>query len=1051
MPRFFYIFLIIILNFYSGITANDNTNANSVFNVNSEKALIPDINDGYGVAFRDINNDNIPDIYLVCFRGLNRLLINSGKGKSFHDATIISGLGGNLMPQKINNLELGSAVADFDNDNDPDIIIAGWGKSTNYYRNEGNLKFGVQSRRLDLDFPLDFNTAIAGDINNDGDLDIFLTDEHNTNRLLLNEGNAVFEDITIISGVEYKGVSQGAGFCDIDNDGDQDLYVANWFDRDIFYKNVGNSKFIAAQLDIEVCVNKINTNAVSFADLDNDGDFDFLVTNRQGRNYLYLNNTQAGDSIWYFKEISRETNLIDSSVSYGSVIADFNNDGWQDIFITNIGPNQFYINKGNCTFKKVHEDSFSINSQTKGYSTGAAYADYDQDGDLDLFIANKDTFCSLYTNGTNNNSFIKFWIHGISTNRDAIGTRVEIYKNGKIGNKNFLLGTRGISGGSGYLSTNEMVVHFGLDTIKSVDARFIFPSGEVVEKTKLLSGKLYEIDEFSPLLTITIVFFQNLRHITLRPFFVNQLILVLLFIAITIIFIRLGLNRYQWNPTTATIYMAGFFLLALIVFASMKELDLRQILVVIDSLTVLFMMVFIVYSERIRKLNLSRKKYRTVLIDLSNKLFEIHNIDDIINTVADNIFNFPQFDNCGLFIFDNKKKEITNFACRGFEPETERMNLIFRDNKFFKLLGEKNYLKIENHKDIGKIYSLLHANIVFSIRHNNSLYGMLCLGSNNAKFVLSKDDLVLFNSFTNQLAISLENIEFISQSNEMVMKLTEAKVKEKYLLKLEKSNSELDLKNKELHKLYNELKHTQSQLIHSEKMTSLGQLVAGISHELNNPIGFIYSNSNQLNKYINQIEKYMQSPDQFKNINDILPEIKNLVDDTVSGSRIIKELIENLKRFSHLDQAKLQKVDLHEGIESSLKILKSQFRNRIKIHKNYLAKDWVECNPGQINQVFLNILSNAAQAIKNKGNIWIETKRETDYFVIEIKDDGLGMPENILSKIFDPFFTTKDVGEGTGLGLSISYSIINNHGGTISVESKINTGTILKIQIPILK
>ena len=162
-------------------------------------------------------------------------------------------------------------------------------------------------------------------------------------------------------------------------------------------------------------------------------------------------------------------------------------------------------------------------------------------------------------------------------------------------------------------------------------------------------------------------------------------------------------------------------------------------------------------------------------------------------------------------------------------------------------------------------------------------------------------------------------------------------------------------------------------------------------------------------------------------------------------------MVDNLRRFSHLDQAKLQKVDLHEGIESSLKILRTQFKNRIKVHKKYKTKYWVECNPGQINQVFLNILSNAAQAIKSTGNIWIETKQENDYFVVEIKDDGIGMPENILSKIFDPFFTTKEIGEGTGLGLSISYSILKNHGGTIEVNSKINEGTVFRIKLPLKK
>jgi len=159
-------------------------------------------------------------------------------------------------------------------------------------------------------------------------------------------------------------------------------------------------------------------------------------------------------------------------------------------------------------------------------------------------------------------------------------------------------------------------------------------------------------------------------------------------------------------------------------------------------------------------------------------------------------------------------------------------------------------------------------------------------------------------------------------------------------------------------------------------------------------------------------------------------------------------LVDNLRQFSHLDQAKSKKVNLHEGIDSSLKILNSQIKNRINVYKNYKAKSLVECNPGQMNQVFLNLLANAAQSIENEGNIWIDTKEKNDYFILVIKDDGRGINIENLSKIFDPFFTTKEVGEGTGLGLSISYSIIKNHEGTIRVTSKINEGSAFKVELP---
>jgi signal transduction histidine kinase len=305
-------------------------------------------------------------------------------------------------------------------------------------------------------------------------------------------------------------------------------------------------------------------------------------------------------------------------------------------------------------------------------------------------------------------------------------------------------------------------------------------------------------------------------------------------------------------------------------------------------------------------------------------------------------------------------------------------------------------------------------------------------------------------SIGNQMAIAIENNEYIKRSTEMVKKLTEAEVRERYLRELEEANAVLDSKNRDLQKLYDELKNTQAQLIHSEKMASLGQLVAGISHELNNPIGFIYANIKQLKTYTDKIEEFTKNLSDRNNnqIPSILPDIKNLIEDTIHGSQMVKELVDNLRRFSHLDQAEWKEVDIHEGIESSLMILNPQIKHHIRVEKNYTAKRRIDCNPGQINQVFLNLLANAAQAIEQEGTISIKTSEDEEYMTIEITDDGIGIPANIIDKIFDPFFTTKDVGKGTGLGLSISYSIIKNHGGKIEIRSNVGKGSTFTVILP---
>jgi len=1047
MAKIYFIFFCVLM-FFEFAIGEELQITKSFF---TKDSIIPDISDAYGVVFRDINNDDLPDIYLVCFRGINRLLINNGSGNAFGDATIVSGLGGNLMPMKINNLELGSTAADFDNDGDREVIIAGWGNSTSYFRNEGDLRFSIHNRKLNIEDAIDFNDVITGDVNNDGYLDLFFTDEHHTNRLLLNINGQEFKDVTVESGLEYNGICQGAGFCDLDRDGDLDLYVTNWKEPDLPYRNTGNGRFIKTNLNIEVCIKKGNSNSVSFGDVNNDGTFDLFITNREGRNYLFANYTQPGDSNWIFKDITIESNLTDSSISYGSVIADFNNDGWQDIFVTNIGPNQFYLNTGSGKFEKIYQEPTPKIYQKKGYSTGAACADYDQDGDLDLFIANKDTFCVFYKNTTNNKSFIKFKIRGVTSNSDAIGTVVEIFQKGKLGDYNYLLGTDQISGGSGYLSTNEQIVHFGLDTIQLVDARFFYPSGIIVKQYDLKSGTIYEIFEHSFFVTQTLLFFKNIQHLVKRPFFVADLLLILSLIGLTFIFIRLGLRRYLWSPVTASSYLAGFFAVILISIGVMLPFGFLETLIIVNSLVAFFLIVFVAYSENIRKLQRTRDKYRKVLIELSNEIVNIHNNDELSEIIVTNTIENTLFSNCCIVIIDSKTKHIENIAVKGLTLNHSEVPDIISDIIFHDLLTRNKYLYKNDYEKTEKIFNRFKAQHIFPISHNSDLYGFFTLGTDDKTKPLSKNDIALYSSLTNQLAVTLENNEYIRRSNEMVKKLTEAEVREKYLIELEKTNSKLDEKNHELQKLYDELKNTQSQLIHSEKMSSLGQLVAGISHELNNPIGFIYSNSNQLKKYIQQIESFLSEPTDEKQINEILPDLKSLIDDTISGSNLVKELVDNLRQFSHLDQAKSKMVDLHKGIDSSLRILNSQLKNRIKVHKNYGTDCLVECNPGQINQVFLNLLSNAAQAIEKEGNIWIDTKEKNDYFVLEIKDDGKGIRQENLTKIFDPFFTTKDVGEGTGLGLSISYSIIKNHKGTIKAESKVGQGSTFTIELPIKK
>jgi signal transduction histidine kinase len=260
---------------------------------------------------------------------------------------------------------------------------------------------------------------------------------------------------------------------------------------------------------------------------------------------------------------------------------------------------------------------------------------------------------------------------------------------------------------------------------------------------------------------------------------------------------------------------------------------------------------------------------------------------------------------------------------------------------------------------------------------------------------------------------------------------------------------------RELEHLNRRMKEVQTQLIQSEKMASLGQLVAGIAHEINTPIGSINSNNDILIRSVSKLRDFLNCSDCPPSVreNPEVVKIMGILEDINHNNRIacdrIMNIIRSLRNFARLDEAELRRVNIHEGIDSSLILVHHQIKNRIQVVKEYGDIPEIECYPNQLNQVFVNLLVNAEQAMPDKGTITIRTFRERDQIKVAISDTGVGIRKEHLERIFDPGFTTKGVGMGTGLGLSICDKIIADHHGKIAVESKEGKGTTFTITLPI--
>jgi len=305
------------------------------------------------------------------------------------------------------------------------------------------------------------------------------------------------------------------------------------------------------------------------------------------------------------------------------------------------------------------------------------------------------------------------------------------------------------------------------------------------------------------------------------------------------------------------------------------------------------------------------------------------------------------------------------------------------------------------------------------------------------------------------------------QMEEVLKKNQEELIKKNEEIDANRKNIQITLER--LEKAYEDLKASQLKILQQEKMASIGQLAAGVAHELNNPMSFISSNLNTLNKYANRLIDFIGVQTEviksFKDaaavsridgkrkelkLDDIVKDLGGMIKESLDGAERVKKIVYELNSFSRMDEEEYKTADINECIESAITIVWNELKYKVALEKNYGSLPRIKCYPRQINQIFVNLLINAVHSIADKGSIGIKTWHEGGAVWMEVFDTGAGIsPENLI-KIFEPFFTTKEAGEGTGLGLSITYEIVQRHKGEITVKSDPGKGTTFTIRIPVV-
>lgn len=443
-----------------------------------------------------------------------------------------------------------------------------------------------------------------------------------------------------------------------------------------------------------------------------------------------------------------------------------------------------------------------------------------------------------------------------------------------------------------------------------------------------------------------------------------------------------------------------------------------------------------------REKAMERQKLLAATID---KIRQSLDIQTIFKTTTQAVLELLEVERIAIYRFNSdwSGKFVADSFKDGWKPMTQAQPMLI-----------ENFASTDDDNELPRNETFV------PIRQGEKLWGLLVAYQNSQPRYWKDEEINLLAQVGVQLGIALQQGELLEQTKRQTLELTQA---------------------------LQELKQTQSRLIQGEKMAGLGQLIAGVAHEINNPVTFISGNLVHLNEYTDELLKvvnlYWQHDSLFpeiqkqinrKELEFIIKDLPKTIDSMKIGTDRIDQIVLSLRNFSRTDEGELKLVDIHEGLDSTLLILGHRFKNHkerppISIVKEYGILPFVECYPAQINQVLMNLLSNSVDALEEKFkninkrylhssieppntplNIWISTQTLNNHIVIKIADNGLGIPEEVRTRIFEPFFTTKEVGKGTGLGLSISYQIVvEKHHGQLRCSSQPGQGTEFVIEIPI--
>lgn len=552
-------------------------------------------NEEYGCALEDFNGDGLKDIFSVRLYNPNRLFMNKSASTTkllFQDEAEernATGMLGKKNKISLSKTQVGVAIGDIDNDGDKDCYLTSLSGNNLLLINNGNGYFRsitASQERATKDYSRS-NGALYADFDIDGDLDLFVLNEEATNILFINNGSGYFKDVTKKAGLNSLGRGMSAAVFDADLDGDLDLYIANWAGENKLFRNdfiqtkeLRFTEFTTQSFQNVALFDKTNT--AICGDYNNDGLSDLFITNRKNSNRLYKNIGNLK-----FADVTKEVIGFDSLFSYSATFADFDNDGFIDLFLSNIGENIFYKNYSGKKFLKVNSPFTGIENE---YNTGSACADLDNDGDVDIYSSNYiNGESKIYINTLDNKNFLIIDLEGTKSNKDAIGTKLWLYKAGFLGNNNHLMGYKEIVPGNGYLSHSSLQVHFGTGTIKLFDLKVLFPKSGIIRTFRnIKAGTKIKIIEEDPLPAFYSNFSTQIKTIINDTERRGEAIHILIAFSFAAISLLAGYKRYRWN----LMFISLSHLFGIIIFITLLNTFRYQSILLAAVIPQIFILLF---------------------------------------------------------------------------------------------------------------------------------------------------------------------------------------------------------------------------------------------------------------------------------------------------------------------------------------------------------------------------------------------------------------------------------------------------------------------------